>query len=184
MSYCAQGRKGRYPNKNCSSCSLTNYGLDCRNNPVPTDPAPKRLVGMDKAIDTYRSGGGFTGTATMQAILSDVSDELRARLTGYELGLVMLAVARAYHKGRASHGGIDLCDDAVWLPWGGGLAKDDPEWQGGNDPKGNKERGQLIPIAALRQIKIDKTATELRSFGKGPNAEVPVTRYTLDYTES
>ena len=158
MSYCAQGRKGRYPNKSCSYCSLTNYGLDCHNEPVPTSPSPKRLTGMDKALHTYRKGGGFAGQATRQAVLADVGDELPTRLTGHELGLVMLAVSRAYHKGRASHQGIDVVADCVWLPWGGGLNSD------------GKECGQLIPIIALRNISIIKAVPS-------------VTNYHLDYTE-
>lgn len=64
----------------------------------------------------------------------------------------MSAVNAAYHNGRASHGGIDMCDDCVWMPFGGGV-------------EDGKERGQLIPIEALRRI--NKTGN----------------RYTLDYTE-
>jgi hypothetical protein len=166
--YCAQGRRGRWPNRRCAECSLTNYGLDCHNNPVPTDHRPKQLRGMDQAMETYRAGGGFCGEATINAILSDIPDELRERLTGHELGLAMLAVARAYHKGRASHGGLDLCDEYVWLPWGGGLLKDDPEWQGGDHLEGEMERGQLVPINALRTITITHGDT---------------THYTMDYAE-
>lgn len=170
MNYCAQGRKGRYPNRSCASCSLTNYGLDCHNNPVPTPPAPKRLIGTAAATATYRAGGGFTGSATMQSILQDIGDELRIRLTGHELGLAMLAVARAYHKGRQSHQGIDVCDDCVWLPWGGGLRNDDPEC--------NKERGQLIPIAAIRAITVTNVPND-----PGDTTHNGGTQYHLDFTE-
>ena len=97
---------------------------------------------------------GHAGPVTVGAILEQIPQELQDRLTGHELGLVMSAVNTAYHNGRASHGGLDLCDDCVWLPFGGGIVED------------GKERGQLIPIEALRRIKISGD------------------RYTLDYTES
>ena len=158
-SYCVQGRKGRWPNRSCIDCALRNYGLDCHNNPVPTQPAPKRLVGWEQAMATYHAGGGFCGDATVSAILADVGPELETRLTGHELGLVLLAVARAYHKGRDSNGGVDLCDDCLWLPWGGGQAEDDAQ----------RERGQLVPIAALREIRVSEDHES--------------TRYQLDYTE-
>jgi len=80
---------------------------------------------------------GFRGSRTVQAVEEGIPRELIDKLTGQELGLVMSAVNAAYHRGRASLGGVDLCDDALWLPWGG------PE-----------DSGQLIPVAALRAIKI------------------------------
>lgn len=145
--YCTQPRRA---GEGCETCSLTNYGKDCQNNPITQHEAqPKRLRGMDAAMAAY---SGHAGQVTVRAVLEQIPQELRDRLTGHELGLVMSAVNAAYHNGRASHGGLDLCDDCVWLPFGGGV-------------EDGKERGQLIPIEALRRIKKDGN------------------HYTLDYTE-
>ena len=95
---------------------------------------------------------GHAGAVTVGEVRKQIPQELQDRLTGHEYGLVMSAVNAAYHKGRASLGGLDLCDDCVWVPWGG-------------ETKDGKETGQLIPIQALRNIKID---------GK---------KYTLNYEE-
>ena len=86
---------------------------------------------------------GFTGNQTVRAITAQIPQELGDRLTGYELGLVMGAINDAYHRGRASMGGIDVQDNCLWLPDG--------------DPKGP---GKLIPLAVLRQIGVAKTTTE------------------------
>lgn len=166
--YCTQN------DGNCKTCSLVNYGMDCQNNPI-TQPKPaKRLRGRAAAEAAY---DGHHGPVTMSAVEAQIPDELRNRLTGYEYGLVMSAVNAAYHNGRASHGGLDLCDDCVWLPWGGEIKTecgacntDDPDKCKCVDKIG-METGQLIPIAALRHIKID-------------NSEPNKRRYTMDYTES
>lgn len=140
--YCTQN-KG-----DCTTCSLVNYGMDCANNPISTK-APKQTR-YTRMMEAY---GGFSGTRTVEAILSQIPDNLQRQLTGKQLGLVMAAVNKAYHNGRASLHGIDLCDDCVWLPWGGGVDEN------------KKERGQLIPIDVLRHIQIEGD------------------KYILDYTE-
>jgi len=124
-SYCTQN-DGR-----CATCSLVNYGLDCVNNPIPHKVPQTRHTRM---MATYK---GFSGPRTVEAVLAQIPEDLQGRLTGRELGMVMTAVNTAYHNGRASHQGIDICDDCVWLPW-----------------RGTKGEGQLIPIAALRAIQI------------------------------
>ena len=139
--YCTQ------PTVKCQTCALTNYGLDCANNPIPYKVPQTRYTRIMAAYD------GFHGSRTVDAVLAQIPRDLQQRLTGRELGMVMSAVNAAYHNGRASHGGLDLCDDAVWLPWGGGT-------------EDGKERGQMIPIDALRAIQIS---------GK---------RYTMDYDEA
>jgi hypothetical protein len=88
----------------------------------------------DKIKRMYDAYDGFDGHQTIKHVQSQIPSELFDRLTGHELGLVMSAVNNAYHNGRNSLQGIDVCDDCVWLPWG---------------------EGQLIPIDALRNINID-----------------------------
>ena len=111
----------------------------------------RKLRGRAAAMAAY---DGHKGPVIMQSVEAQICDELRERLTGREYGLVMSAVNAAYHNGRTSHGGLDLCDDCVWLPWGG-----------------NNDDGQLVPIDALRHIVIGKADAMGNS------------RYTLDYTE-
>ena len=118
-------------------------------------PILERLRGRRATMAAYT---GHHGHTTIEAVMAQIPPELRDRLTGHELGLVMSVVNDAYHNGRASHGGLDLCDDAVWYPWGGGSS-------GTGDNPSDHERGQMIPIEALRRIKVN---------GK---------RYTLDFTE-
>lgn len=122
---------------------------------------------------------GFAGSRTVEAVLAQIPEDLQRRLTGRELGMVMSAINAAYHNGRASHGGLDLCDDAVWLPWGGGTTED------------GKETGQLIPISILRQIKVNRTSraiprdpAQVKALG-GPESFVETTIiYKLDATET
>lgn len=148
--YCTQN------NGDCKTCSLVNYGRDCHNNPINKTQKTKKLRGRAAAMDAYN---GHNGPVTLAAVEDQIPDELRQRLTGREYGLVMSVVNTAYHNGRASHGGLDLCDDCVWLPWGGGTTKDNT----------TRDRGQLIPIAALRTIEVEAT----------PKSR----RYTMDYIE-
>lgn len=85
--YCTQN------NGNCQSCSLVNYGLDCRNNPVK--PIRKNTPNQ-RMMEAY---GGFTGPQTLKAINEQIPGELKKRLTYREFGLVMKAVNDAYHNG-------------------------------------------------------------------------------------
>jgi hypothetical protein len=119
---------------------------------------------------------GFSGSQTIAAVSAQVPKELFSRLTGVELGLVMSAIDKAYHNGRASKGEIDNCDDCYWVPEVG-------------------EDGDLIPKKALASIK--KTdATEVvmaktthvdrdgnQTEGPSQPVEYRVTRYTMDYSE-
>jgi hypothetical protein len=118
----------------------------------PTLKAKKRLRGEAATMASYM---GHHGPVTIKAVRTQIPQELKQRLTGHELGLVMSAVNAAYHNGRASHGGLDLCDDCVWLPWG---QSDD-----------GKGEGNLIPIAAFRTITIERGEQGVR--------------YVMDYTE-
>ena len=47
---------------------------------------------------------GFTGSATLAAVMGHVPAELWDKLTGREIGLMMSACNKAYHQGRASTG--------------------------------------------------------------------------------
>lgn len=107
---------------------------------------------------------GFRGYQTVSAIQRQIPHELVDRLTGHELGIVMDAISTAYLSGRASHYGIEAYDDAVWIPWGGGEYLPEEHLPGSVVPK-TGENGQLIPIEALRRIKINDR------------------HYTLDYRE-
>ena len=112
---------------------------------------------------------GFTGYQTVAHITSMIPDVLTERLTGKELGEVMNAINTAYHAGKSSLQGIDVCDDCVWLPWGGGKYNSKEALEGSVAPKSG-ENGQLIPIDAIRAIKISESG------GK--------TEYTMGYIEN
>lgn len=157
--YCTQN------NGDCGTCSLVNYGLDCANNPLSTQaPAQTRYTRMMAAYD------GFKGGRTVKAVLDQIPDELQRQLTGKQLGMVMSVVNRAYHNGRASLGGVDIQDDCVWLPWGG-----------------RENKGQLIPIAALKSIKVNTTVDKITNpnsiAGFAIKDAQQTTHYTMDYTE-
>lgn len=85
--YCTQN------NGDCRTCSLVNYGLDCRNNPV--EKAHKNIP-HQRMMEAY---GGFAGPQTLRAINEQIPEELKKRLTYREYGLVMKAVNDAYHNG-------------------------------------------------------------------------------------
>ena len=80
-------------------------------------PSNRKHAAMMAAYDGHR------GPTTIAAVKDMVPDELWDRLTGRELGLVMSAVHKAYHQGRASLGGMDYMPDdgCAWLPWDNGL---------------------------------------------------------------
>jgi hypothetical protein len=103
-SYCTQNHG------DCSICSLLSYGLDCGNNPV--SQMPPKSTKRSRAIASY---DGFKGDSTVAHVLQLVGNELANRLTGHELGLVMSAVNRAYHAGKASTGADMIDDNAVWI---------------------------------------------------------------------
>ena len=88
-----------------------------------------------RALSHYN---GFKGERTIEHVMSTIPAGLCNRLTGRDVGIVMSIRNAAYYEGRASLGGIDVCDDCVWLPWGSA--------DGIND-------GMLVPISILRQIK-------------------------------
>ncbi|WP_029458257.1 hypothetical protein [Solidesulfovibrio alcoholivorans] len=62
---------------------------------------------------------GFAGHETVRAVMAQVPGELASRLTGEELGIVMTAVHKAYHAGRASSGAdvydASPVDGAAWI---------------------------------------------------------------------
>lgn len=103
--YCTQN------NGDCATCSLTNYGLDCQNNPIKTERR-KTLRGWEATMYAYN---GHHGPVTIQAVLDQIPDELKQRLTGRELGLVMSAINKAYHNGRASCQAAVIDGDAIWI---------------------------------------------------------------------
>ena len=102
--YCTQN------NGTCVTCSLTNYGLDCQNNPIATPKPTKRLRGYAATMASYT---GHHGPVTIAAVEAQISQVLRDRLTGHEYGLAMSAVNAAYHDGRSAAGAELIDDDAV-----------------------------------------------------------------------
>ena len=105
-SYCTQN------NGDCTTCSLVNYGMDCTNNPVPEFFNPRKGNKESRAMAAY---DGFKGGQTVAHIKKLIGKELAGRLTGHELGLVMSAVNRAYHEGKASMGAETVDGDYVWV---------------------------------------------------------------------
>lgn len=97
----------------------------------------------DKLARAMAEYDGHAGAATVGHVLSTIPESMQHDLTGRQVGKVMSIRNAAYHEGRASLGGLDLCDDCVWLPWGGDDGK-----------------GQLVPIAALAAIKIEETRVD------------------------
>lgn len=72
----------------------------------------KHQIKMNRAIENYT---GFKGAGTLDAIKSQVPEELIERLTGKELALVMQAINAAYQKGRASTGAEMIDNNAVYI---------------------------------------------------------------------
>ena len=81
-------------------------------------------------IAAYKANGGHDGPRTLNAVLDQVPHELFDRLTGRELGLVVAAINRAYHRGRAS-AGAEIVDDCLWY------------------------KNKLIPLATINNISHD-----------------------------
>jgi hypothetical protein len=58
---------------------------------------------------------GFKGGQTIAHVQKLVGKELADRLTGHDLGLVMSAVDRAFHEGKASAGAEMIDSNCVWV---------------------------------------------------------------------
>lgn len=52
---------------------------------------------------------GFRGTATVADVKNRIPAELTEALTGHQLGLVMIAINKAYHDGKAAAGAWAEC---------------------------------------------------------------------------
>jgi hypothetical protein len=91
-SYCNQ-------NGDCRTCSLVNYGMDCANQPI--QQSNRKGTKWDRTLAAY---DGHKGAQTIKHIRNLIGNELAEVLTGRQYGLVMSAVNRAYHEGRASTG--------------------------------------------------------------------------------
>lgn len=102
--YCTQN------NGDCRTCSLVNYGLDCANNPVSTKPP--RQTRWTRTMVAY---DGFKGERTVQAVLTQIPEDLQRQLTGKQLGMVMSAVNKAYHNGKDACGCEIIDGDAIWI---------------------------------------------------------------------
>lgn len=94
----------------------------------------------DKRTRAMQEYDGFQGTQTVEHVMSSIPDSLCDDLTGRQVGKVMSIRNAAYQEGKRALDGIDLCDDCVWLPWGG--------------TEGN---GQLVPVEALKRITSETT---------------------------
>ena len=109
---------------------------------------------------------GFTGTQTLAAVMDQVPEELWGRLTGHELGLVMSAINRAYHKGKAD-AGAEVVDDCIWID------------------------GKLLPLAAIEAIQVTETVEhcpcEPSHVNPNPRPDAmeqwTIRHYKLDYKE-
>lgn len=72
----------------------------------------KHYTKLNRAAELY---SGFKGPQTLQSILDQVPDELVDTLTSRQLALVMEAVHKAYHAGKASTGAEMIDDNVVWI---------------------------------------------------------------------
>jgi hypothetical protein len=102
--YCTQN------NGDCQTCSLVNYGLDCRNNrvksPAPAGTKRDRVVALG-----HWHKGPVTTDAVLAQVPQDVWDECPARIVAQ----VADAINKAYHAGRASTGAEVIDDNCVCI---------------------------------------------------------------------
>lgn len=100
-SYCTQN------NGKCGTCSLTNYGMDCANNPIKT--ARPKSDKWSRAMENYN---GHKGPATVEHVERNIKAAYpRAydELTGVQYGKLMSVANTSYHDGRNGTG-AELCD--------------------------------------------------------------------------
>lgn len=67
-----------------------------------------------KEKNMLKSFNGHTGAETLSHIKELLGNDLN-HLSGKDLGLVMSAINRAYHEGRASTGAEMIDSNAVWI---------------------------------------------------------------------
>lgn len=113
-----------------------------------------------KTTNMMAAYDGFTGNQTVMAIKAQIPEELWQRLTGRELGIVMSAINSAYHQGK--HDGETVDGECVFVG------------------------DQLIPVAALKSIKIETTSVPYSRqdcWGKWHQTADTTKRYSLDWSE-
>lgn len=95
--YCTQN------NGKCNTCSLVNYGLDCRNNPISQPERPKGNK-WSRAMEHYN---GHKGQATIEHVERNIKSAYPmayAELTGVQYGKLMSVANMSYHDGRNNAG--------------------------------------------------------------------------------
>lgn len=123
--YCTQN------DQDCRSCSLTNYGRDCQNNPIPANrPSGSK---WDRAMANYN---GHKGTATVEHVERNIKSAYPtayAELTGVQYGKLMSVANTSYHDGRNSTGAS--CEEGLIFVKG--------------------EKDMALPLAVARKITVD-----------------------------
>ena len=94
----------------CRTCSLTNYGRDCANNPLPQ---VARLQTKYERVKALAPMGKYH--KTFDAIWNGIPRELKDQLTSKQLALVVATKAQSFADGKASAGAELVDDNAVWI---------------------------------------------------------------------
>ena len=96
---------------------------------------------------------GHKGETSLAAVWAQIPDELKARCTGRELGIIMSVINKAYHAGAASTHAEKIDNDAVYVD-GYGIIELKPSTM-----KENRPVAMDVPIdgfhAALERFDID-----------------------------
>lgn len=145
----------------CHLCSLASYGLDCYNNPIPTDDnagEPSKYQQVYDALPKYVPSEKTPHIdALKKAGLLDV-------LTAEQAAQVVVIAQTAYRNGQRSQGAERIDNDAVWLDGVGGLEKQpDGTWKL-TMPDGGVDKSAAA--AALGSMTSDKKAAAARTNGK------------------
>ncbi len=115
--YCTRTPKPR----NCTACSLVNYGLDCANNPLPRKPAKSSK--WERALAQYNGHKGEATIAHVERNIESVYPTAYRDLTGVQYGRLMSVANTSYHAGRASTHAERIDPDAVYVDGVGGLVR-------------------------------------------------------------
>jgi hypothetical protein len=148
--------------ESCSGCNLTNYGLDCENNPIQAEYVEPSKY--QQVIDLLRAKCYVPSTITPHLDALESAGLIDA-LTVEQLVQIVIIAQTAYRNGQQSTGAELIDNDAIWINGIGGLEKQPNDiWKLTMPDKPNAIAAALGRLGG--SVKSDAKAAASRENGK------------------
>jgi hypothetical protein len=148
--------------ESCSSCNLTNYGLDCENNPILAEYAEPSKY--QRVVNALREKN-YVPSAITPHLDALGSAGLIDALTMEQLVQIVIIAQTAYRNGQQSTGAELIDNDAIWINGIGGLEKQpDGTWKLTMPDKPNAIAAALGRLGG--SVKSERKSSASRENGK------------------